>query len=83
MIVAISLTICSLASAMQTIPSDCEAWYRSSSARDNPGWRMWWNIPDTKSTAARSACLGLVTTSVQDIAEIQSSAPKSTRLDKL
>jgi hypothetical protein len=56
--VAISLTLCSLASAMQTVPLDCEAWHRSTAGRDSPGWRIWWNVPDTKSASARSACLG-------------------------
>jgi hypothetical protein len=47
---------------MQTIPSDCESWYRSEARRESaPSWKIWRNAPEIKSQSARSACLGLVT----------------------
>ena len=69
---------------MQTVPSDCEAWYRSKAGSETAGWRIWWNVPDMKSATARSACLACVTVHPDwTFADIEGTAPKSTRLDEL
>lgn len=60
-IVAISLTLCSLASAMQNVPSDCEAWYRATYLGEQdatPVWKIWKSTSDARSPSARQTCLG-------------------------